>query len=68
VRALTADEQGLLPDLVRARLAQRLLLNCWLAAADPGNAAYTLRSVDRATRSLAGLAAAAPPAGVPGGA
>ena len=61
VRPLTAPERRLLPSLVRARLAQRLILNSWLAAADPANAAYTLRSIDQAARSLARLASTPPP-------
>ncbi len=63
VRPLTDGELRLLPSLVRARLAQRLLLNSWLAATDPDNASYTLRSIDLATRSLARLASTPPPGG-----
>jgi len=61
VRPLTAHERGLVPALVRARLAQRLILNSWLASADPANAPYTLRSIGQAARSLARLASTPPP-------
>ena len=61
VRALTADERALLPDLLRTRLAQRLLLNSWLAASDPSNAHYTARTVHRAVVSIQRLRAVAPP-------
>lgn len=52
VRELTADESTLLPRLVRLRLAQRLLLNSWLASSDPGNAHYTGRSIARSATAL----------------
>ncbi|HSN06882.1 MAG TPA: phosphotransferase [Candidatus Angelobacter sp.] len=52
VRDLTAEELELLPRLVRLRLAQRLLLNSWLASSDPGNAHYTGRSIARAGTAL----------------
>ena len=45
VRELTPGETELLPSLVRARFAQRLLLNSWLAATDPANAHYTGRAI-----------------------
>ena len=61
-RMLDDDELALLPHLVRARLAQRLLVNSWLAASNPANAHYTARSVATATRALRRLATAAPPA------
>jgi Ser/Thr protein kinase RdoA (MazF antagonist) len=61
-RALDADERALLPHLVRARLAQRLLVNSWLAASNPANAHYTARSVATATRALRRLATAPAPA------
>lgn len=61
VRALTDDERVLLPDLLRTRLAQRLLLNSWLAASDPSNAHYTARTVHRAVVSIQRLGAFAPP-------
>jgi hydroxylysine kinase len=60
-RALSDDELALLPHLVRARLAQRLLVNSWLAATNPENAHYTARSVSTATTALRRLAATAPP-------
>jgi Ser/Thr protein kinase RdoA (MazF antagonist) len=52
VRDLTPDEVVLLPRLVRLRLAQRLLLNSWLASSDPSNAHYTGRSIARSATSL----------------
>ncbi len=52
VRTLTDDERTLLPDLVMARLAQRLLLNSWLAASDPSNAHYTGKTIARSARAL----------------
>jgi len=61
VRALTDDERALLPDLLRTRLAQRLLLNSWLAASDPSNAHYTARTVHRAVDAIQRLRAVAPP-------
>ena len=60
-RTLTDDESALLPDLLRTRLAQRLLLNSWLAASDPSNAHYTARTVHRAVVSIQRLRAVAPP-------
>jgi Ser/Thr protein kinase RdoA (MazF antagonist) len=60
-RPLGGDELDLLPHLVRARLAQRLLVNSWLAAAHPANAHYTARSVADATRALHRLATATMP-------
>jgi hydroxylysine kinase len=61
VRALTDDERVLLPDLLRTRLAQRLLLNSWLAASDPSNAHYTARTVHRAVVAIQRLRAVPPP-------
>lgn len=52
VRDLPDDEVALLPDLVRVRLAQRMILNSWLATTDPSNAGYTGRTIARATRAL----------------
>ena len=63
VRALTDDENALLPDLVRTRLAQRVLLGSWLAASDPANAHYTGRSIERAAGALRRVAARPSPAG-----
>jgi Ser/Thr protein kinase RdoA (MazF antagonist) len=60
-RGLDDDELALLPHLVRARLAQRLLVNSWLAASNPANAHYTARSVATATRALRRLASVEPP-------
>ena len=61
VRALTPDETALLPHLVRARFAQRLLLNSWLAATDPANAHYTGRAIARTTATYRRLVAAPTP-------
>ena len=61
VRDLTVDEVELLPDLVRARLAQRLLLNSWLAETDPVNAHYTGRAIARTTATFRDVVAAPPP-------
>ena len=61
VRELTAEETELLPHLVRARFAQRLLLNSWLAATDPANAHYTGRAIARTTARYRRLVEAAPP-------
>jgi Ser/Thr protein kinase RdoA (MazF antagonist) len=61
VRGLTADETALLPELVRARFAQRLLLNSWLAAEDPANAHYTGRAIARTAATYARLSATPAP-------
>ena len=61
VRELDEDEVALLPDLVRTRLAQRLMLNSLLAASDPSNAHYTARTVHRAVAALDRLAHTPPP-------
>ena len=60
-RELTEEERSLLPALVRTRLAQRLLVNSWLAASDPGNAHYTARWVSVTGRMLRRLADAPSP-------
>jgi Ser/Thr protein kinase RdoA (MazF antagonist) len=67
VRALEPDEVAMLPSLVRARLAQRLLLNSWLAESDPANAGYTGRSIARAGQALRRLATNPPPRHQAGG-
>ena len=61
VRELTPDETELLPSLVRARFAQRLLLNSWLAATDPANAHYTGRAIARTTATYRRLVEAPSP-------
>lgn len=61
VRPLTGDEAQVLPGLVRARLAQRVLLGSWLSARDPGNAHYTGRSIVRAGAALQALASVPAP-------
>jgi Ser/Thr protein kinase RdoA (MazF antagonist) len=61
VRELTSDETALLPELVRARFAQRLLLNSWLAAEDPANAHYTGRAIARTAQTFRRLVAAPSP-------
>lgn len=60
-RALTRLERTILPSLVRGRLAQRLVLNSWLASTTPGNAHYTGRSLARTAVALRRLAATPPP-------
>jgi Ser/Thr protein kinase RdoA (MazF antagonist) len=67
VRALEDDEVAMLPTLVRVRLAQRLVLNSWLAKSDPANAGYTGRSITRTSRALQRLAAAPSPVDAVGG-
>jgi len=67
VRALEDDEVAMLPALVRVRLAQRLVLNSWLAASDPANAGYTGRSITRTSRALQRLGAAPSPLDTAGG-
>lgn len=52
VRPLQRDELRLLPDLVRTRLAQRQLVNSWLASVDPANAHYTGRSLASSAHAL----------------
>jgi Ser/Thr protein kinase RdoA (MazF antagonist) len=61
VRELTSDEDALLPELVRARFAQRLLLNSWLAAEDPANAHYTGRAIARTAATYRRLVATPSP-------
>ena len=61
-RTLTALERSILPALVRGRLAQRLVLNSWLASTTPQNSHYTGRSLARTALALRALAATTPPA------
>lgn len=61
IRSLTDAERALLPDLVMARLAQRLMLNSWLAASDPSNAHYTGKTIARSARALHRLLNNQPP-------
>jgi len=61
VRELTAEETELLPELVHARFAQRLLLNSWLAAEDPANAHYTGRAIARTAETFRRLVTAPSP-------
>ncbi len=67
VRELTTDETVLLPELVRTRFAQRLLLNSWLAAEDPANAHYTGRAIARTAAILRRLVATPSPIDRAGG-
>ena len=60
-RPLTADETDLLPHLVRARIAQRMLVNSWLAATNPANAHHTLRANGHAIAALRRLVVTEPP-------
>lgn len=52
VLPLTAEEIGLLPDLVAARLALTIGITAWRAAEYPENRAYILRNADRAFAGL----------------
>jgi Ser/Thr protein kinase RdoA (MazF antagonist) len=61
VRALSDDELELLPDLVRGRLAQRLLLNSWLSTTVPANAARSARDLPATAAALARVLRCAPP-------
>ncbi len=61
VRPLDDDELALLPLLVRGRMAQRMLVNSWLAAENPSNAHHTLRANGHAAAALPRLRDAAPP-------
>jgi hypothetical protein len=61
-RQLTAQEWTVLPDLVRARMAQRMLVNSWLAETNPHNAHHTLRANGHAIAALRRLAAVPAPA------
>lgn len=67
VRPLTADEVALLPHLVRARMAQRMLVNSWLAASNPTNAHHTLRANGHAIAALRRLVGTEAPALTVGG-
>lgn len=58
---LSGDELVLLPQLVLARLAQRLLLGSWLAAARPENAVYTARNIEATWRQFLDLRGSLPP-------
>ncbi len=66
VRGLAPDEAVLLPLLVRLRLAQRLLLNSWLASCDPANAHYTGRTIARTVTALRRLVSTPSPVGTEG--
>ncbi|MGE0819527.1 MAG: phosphotransferase [Candidatus Nanopelagicales bacterium] len=61
VRALSADELALLPHLVRARMAQRMLVNSWLDAANSSNPRHAQRVQGIAVESLRRLVAVPPP-------
>jgi len=61
VRPLSDDELVLLPHLVRARMAQRMLVNSWLDAANSGNPRHAQRVQAIAVESLRRLVAAPPP-------
>ncbi len=67
IRSLEPVEVAMLPSLVRVRLAQRLLLNSWLAASDPSNAGYTGRSISRTGQALRRLATSPSPRDRAGG-
>lgn len=61
VRPLEPDDLALLPLLVRGRMAQRMLVNSWLAAENPSNAHHTLRANGHAAAALPRLRATDPP-------
>jgi Ser/Thr protein kinase RdoA (MazF antagonist) len=61
VRPLDAHEVALLPLLVLGRMAQRMLVNSWLAAENPSNAHHTLRANGHAAAALPRLRATDPP-------
>ncbi|QNE46501.1 phosphotransferase [Glaciihabitans sp. INWT7] len=64
--ALPAHEVALLPQLVRGRLAQRLLLGSWMSATRSENAAYTARNLDATWRQFLRLSDSPPPHGALG--
>ncbi|CAN5539244.1 phosphotransferase [soil metagenome] len=62
---LSDAEAGLLPHLVLGRLAQRVLLASWLAAARPENSEYTARNLEATWRRFVSLRQSPlPPGGV----
>lgn len=61
VRHLGADELKLVPDLVRGRLAQRLLLNSFMSITVPTNAERTGRWLVSTAGALARVLECAPP-------
>lgn len=61
VRPLSDDELDLLPHLVRARMAQRMLVNSWLDAANSTNPRHAQRVQGIAVESLRRLVAVPPP-------
>jgi len=60
VHPLDDDERALLPELVLLRLAQRGILNCAIAAANPAAAGYSSRNLGAITRDLRELGASIP--------
>lgn len=62
VRTLSPDELDLLPHLVRARMAQRMLVNSWLDAANSDNPRHAQRVQGIAVESLRRLVEVPPPA------
>ncbi len=65
VRPLDDAEAALLPHLVRARMAQRMLVNSWLASANPSNAHHTLRANGHAIAALRRLVTVEAPRSIP---
>jgi Ser/Thr protein kinase RdoA (MazF antagonist) len=53
VQRLAEIELGVLPSLVKARLATTVIVTEWRAAAMPGNRAYIMRNHPSAMRGLA---------------
>lgn len=66
VSELSVDEVSLLPQLVRGRLAQRLLLGSWMSATRSENAAYTARNLETTWRQFLRLSDSSPPRGALG--
>jgi Ser/Thr protein kinase RdoA (MazF antagonist) len=52
VTPLTADELGLLPDLILGRVVARIIISEWRAERFPGNRGYVLRNTPRAWEQL----------------
>jgi hydroxylysine kinase len=63
VNELPRGEIALIPQLVLGRLAQRLLLGSWLAAARPENAGHLARNIEASWRQFLALRESFPPDG-----
>ena len=58
-RSLSREEQVIIPDLVRMRLAMTVLITNWRAGLYPENRAYILRNEPAAVAALKALSAGA---------